>query len=297
LTTGDQHDRPATHEPWTHQEAVINGVRLHYVEQGSGPLVVLLHGFPEFWYSWRHQLPALASAGFRAVALDQRGYNTSEKPRGVSSYRTSSLVQDVAALVQHTGEQRATIAGHDWGGAVAWMTAALRPEVVERLVVINAPHPLAYRRAMRGLRQVLRSWYVLFFQLPWLPELMLRAGNYRAIDRVMRQQPRRPGTFSEEDIAAYKRAIAQPGALSAAVNYYRAAVRHPADMAAVHRIGAPTLLIWGEHDPYLGLELTVGLERWVPDIRVERLPNASHWAQVDAADDVSRLLIDFLQSH
>lgn len=284
-------------ESWQHREAAVNGVRLHYVEQGQGPLVVLLHGFPEFWYSWRHQIPALAEAGFRVIAPDQRGYNTSEKPRGVRSYRIEQLVDDVAALIAHAGESRATVVGHDWGGGVAWAVPMLRPEVIDKLIVLNAPHPRALTREFLRVRQLLRSWYIFFFQLPWLPETMIRLRGYRMLERTMRRDPMRPGAFSDEDIAAYKKALAQPGALTAAINYYRALVRRsPLDMSRmVRQVDVPTLLIWGEHDPYLGLSLTENLEQWVPHIRVERIPNASHWVQVDAADRVSELMIEFLR--
>ncbi len=284
-------------EPWTHHEAVVNGVRLHFVEQGEGPLVVLLHGFPEFWYSWRHQIPALAEAGFRVIAPDQRGYNTSEKPLGVRSYRIEHLVDDVAALIEHAGESRAVVVGHDWGGAVAWALPMLRPEVVEKLVVLNAPHPKALQRGFRRLRQLARSWYVFFFQLPWLPEAAMRFRGYRVLDRGLRREPRQPGAFSDEDIAAYKNALAQPGALTAAINYYRAALRrNPAESArTLRQIDVPALLIWGERDPYLGIELTEDLEQWVPGVRVERIPEASHWVQVDAAERVNELLLEFLR--
>ncbi|MCH8025455.1 MAG: alpha/beta hydrolase [Chloroflexi bacterium] len=286
----------SVNEPWTHRQAVVNGVRLHYVEQGDGPLVVLLHGFPEFWYSWRHQIPALADAGFRVIAPDQRGYNTSEKPPGVRSYRIEALVDDVAALILQTGESRAVVVGHDWGGAVAWMVPMLRPEVVHKLIVLNAPHPRAFQREMRTVGQLLKSWYILFFQLPFLPEIALRLGKYRAIERQLRREPKRPRAFSDEDIAAYKEAIAQPGALTAAINYYRATFRrNPAEaLRMLRQIDSPTLLIWGEDDPYLGIKLTEGLVEWVPDIRVERIANASHWVQVDAAERVNQLMIDFL---
>jgi epoxide hydrolase 4 len=282
--------------PWAHREAIVNGVRLHYVEQGEGPLVVLLHGFPEFWYSWRHQIPALAEAGFRVVAPDQRGYNTSEKPRGVRSYRIEHLVDDVAALIQHAGAERATVVGHDWGGGVAWSVAMLRPEAVDKLIVMNAPHPRALAREFRRFKQLAKSWYVFFFQLPWLPEAGIRFRNYRLIDRVLRNEPRRPGAFNEEDIAAYKVALAQPGALNAGINYYRAAVRrNPLDNSTLRQIDAPTLLIWGEEDPYLDVRLTEGLGQWVPNIRVERIANASHWVQIDAAERVNELMIDLLR--
>src|SRR5262249_33835635 len=152
-------------EPWAHRHALVGGLRLHYVEAGAGPPVLLLHGFPEFWYSWRHQLPALAGAGFRAWAPDLRGYNESEKPAGVRNYRVRLLVEDVAGLIRHTGAGRATVVGHDWGGVIAWRLAMDRPELVERLVILNAPHPGAFLRELRNPAQWLRSAYVLFFQL------------------------------------------------------------------------------------------------------------------------------------
>src|SRR5579884_3024966 len=161
---------------WTHRHASVNGVRLHYVEAGRGPLVVLLHGFPEFWYSWRHQIPALAAAGFRVLAPDLRGYNESDKPPGVAAYGLERVAGDVAALVRHAGERRAAVVGHDWGGGIAWWLAMHRPDVVGRLAVLNAPHPAAFRRELRTPGQLLRSWYVFFFQLPALPEWLFRAG-------------------------------------------------------------------------------------------------------------------------
>ncbi|MSQ11806.1 MAG: alpha/beta hydrolase [Dehalococcoidia bacterium] len=286
-----------TEGSWTHGEVVVNGVRLHYVEAGSGPLVVLLHGFPEFWYSWRRQLPALATAGFRAVAVDMRGYNTSGKPKGVSSYQLSVLVEDVAALVRHFAAQRAHIVGHDWGGVVAWSVAMRHPELVERLVVLNAPHPGAFLREARRPGQLRRSWYVLFFQLPWLPEATFRSGNYRLLRRVLQRQPLRAGAFTEDDINRYVEALAQPGALTAAISYYRATFRQAFQHMrhSATPVTAPTLLIWGERDPYLGIRLTQGLEHWAPNSRVERIPDASHWVQHDAPERVNELLVGFLK--
>ena len=283
--------------PWTHGEAVVNRVRLHYVEAGSGPLVVLLHGFPEFWYSWRHQLPVLAAAGYHAVAPDMRGYNRSEKPPGVRSYRIEALTDDVVALIRHFRAQRATLVGHDWGGVVAWNVPLRAPPLVKRLIVLNAPHPAAFARALRGSTQLLRSWYVFAFQLPVLPELSLSACNFAVLDRLLREDPVRRNAFTEEDIRRYKRALRQPGALTAAINYYRAAVRrNPAELLRdPGRIEQPALLIWGEQDRALGVQLTEGLERWAPNIRVERIPDASHWVQNDAPARVNELILDFLR--
>jgi pimeloyl-ACP methyl ester carboxylesterase len=281
---------------WVHHEARVNGVRLHYVEAGAGPLVILLHGFPDFWYSWRGQIPALAAAGFRVLAPDLRGYNLSGKPAGVRHYRLSHLTRDVAGLIRHAGAQRAVVAGHDWGGGVAWTLAMRRPEMVEKLIVLNAPHPGAFFRELRTWRQRLKSWYILFFQLPLLPELYLRAGNFAALEIVWRRDPVRPNAFTEEDIKKYKQAMDQPGALTAALNYYRAAFRYQARLATreFRPIDVPTLLIWGEKDRYLDIALTRNLEPWVSNLRVERIAEASHWVQMDAPDRVNRLMVDFL---
>lgn len=282
---------------WNHRYAVVKGLRLHYVEAGAGPLVVLLHGFPEFWYSWRQQIPALAAAGFRVIALDLRGYNESDKPAGVHHYRLELLVRDVVGIVRHAGVERAHIVGHDWGGAIAWQVAIEHPEVVDRLAILNAPHPAALERELRGPRQWLRSWYILFFQLPWLPEWLWQRGDQALIERVFRQEPVRPDAFTAEDIAHYKRAFAQPGALTAAINYYRAALRQRRRMTRRLRpIPAPTLLIWGERDRYLGARLAEGLEPWVPNLCVVRLPEASHWVQNDAPERVNDLLVQWTSS-
>ena len=282
---------------WTHAEATANGVRLHYVEAGEGPLIVLLHGFPGFWYSWRYQIPALADAGFHVVAPDLRGYNRSEKPRGVSAYRIQHLVADVAGLVRHLGERRATLVGHDWGGIVAWYMAMVHPELVDRLAILNAPHPAVFARELFRSTQLLRSWYVGAFQVPHLPEALFRAGNYALLERVLRTESVRADAFTDEDISRYKEAVAQPGALTASINYYRAALRYgkPNLPDEAQTIEAPTLVIWGEQDPHLVVGLTEGLEEWVPRVRVSRIPEAGHWVQADAPGRVNELLMEFLR--
>ena len=280
----------------THREAVVNGVRLHYVEAGDGPPVLLLHGFPQFWYCWRHQIPALAAAGFRALAPDLRGYNLSERPPAVGDYRIEKLVDDVAGLIRHAGRERAIIIGHGWGGAVAWAVAMRCPELVKRLVVINAPHPAAFTRELRTAVQLRRSWYIFFFQLPWLPESLVRRGNFAGLEQTFRHDPVRPGTFTEEDIRLYKEALARPGALTAMLNWYRALGRRGLRSRDIRPITAPTLLVWGERDRYLGPRLSEGIEQWVPNLRVERLPDASHWVPEEWPQRVNRLLIEFLQS-
>jgi epoxide hydrolase 4 len=282
--------------PVEHRYAEVGGLRLHYVESGAGPLVVLLHGFPEFWYAWRHQIPALAAAGFHVVAPDMRGYNLSAKPEGVSAYDQDLLATDIAQLIRACRAERASVVGHDWGGAVAWRFAMSYPEMVDRLIILNSPHPVRFARALRTARQLRRSWYMFFFQLPWLPEAYLRSGGFAFLRRTLRDDPMREGAFSDDDIARYVDALARPGALTAAVNYYRAAIRRASSRPRqkLHRIDAPVLVIWGERDHYLGRELAAPDPEWVPRARVQFLPNASHWVQSDQPEQVNTLLLDFL---
>jgi pimeloyl-ACP methyl ester carboxylesterase len=277
------------------------GVRLHCAEAGRAskgrPPVVLLHGFPEFWYGWRHQMPALAAAGRHVLAPDLRGYNLSDKPAHVRDYRVEHLAADVACLIRQVAPngERAHVVGHDWGGVVAWWLAMHHPAAVERLTILNAPHPAAYLRELRRRAQLLRSWYALFFQLPWLPEATIGFNRFAALRDLFRRDPAR-GRFTEQDIQRYVEAFSRPGALTAAVNYYRAAFRGGPNRVArsVRRINVPTLLIWGERDRYLVPELTLGLERWVADLRVERLPRATHWVQHDEPETVNGLLLKFV---
>jgi epoxide hydrolase 4 len=281
-----------------HSYADLTESRLHYVEAGDGPLVVLLHGFPEFWYSWRHQIPALAAAGFRVVAPDTRGCNLSSKPAGVSSYAPRRLAADIRDLIAERGASQAFVAGHDWGAALAWIAAMAYPEVVERLAVLNAPHPRRMVEALRRPgRQIGRSWYMFFFQLPWLPEHAVGAGNWWALRRGL-EHDARAGAFTPPDIDRYREAWSQPGALTATMNYYRASMRRPPAGRAgrLRPVEAPTLVIWGERDRYLGADLAEPGQADVPNLeRVVRLPNASHWVQHDEPDRVSELLIDFFR--
>jgi epoxide hydrolase 4 len=280
-----------------HRWIDVGGLRLHCVEAGTGPLVVLLHGFPEFWYAWRHQIPALADAGYRVVAPDLRGYNTSDKPSRVRDYRPRVLVQDVADLIVALGAGSAAVAGHDWGGGLAWLLAMQHPKRVERLVLLNAPHPVRFLKGLRSPRQLRRSWYILAFQLPWLPERLVAARDFQVLRWILRHQPIRPGAFTAQDIDRYVVAAAQPGALRAAINYYRAAFRaNPLGQShGLRRVDIPTLIIWGDQDRSLGRELAEPDRAWVPDVRVERIAEASHWVQADDPERVNQLIVDFLE--
>lgn len=275
--------------------AQVDSVRLHYVEAGSGPLVLLLHGFPEFWYSWRHQIPVLAQAGYHVVAPDMRGYNLSDKPAGWRSYGAEHLAGDIAGLIRGFGAERAQVVGHDWGAAVTYLTAMQHPEVVERAAILNVPHPQRMLEGLRNPRQMLRSWYMFAFQLPWLPEALAPLGGFALWRRTLRADA--PAAFSERDLDRYVEAWSQPGALQAMLGYYRAALRQSPRRARARmsRIEAPVLVIWGEQDRALGSELAEPDPEWVPNARVERIPDASHWVQMDAPERVNRLLLDFLE--
>jgi len=302
---------------WRHETARVNGIDLHYVivdpdpetvdhPTGAAPLVVLLHGFPEFWYSWRHQLSPFAAAGYRVVAPDMRGYNRSSQPRGIDSYRPSELVADVRDLVGSLKAEQATLVGHDWGGIVAWETAIRDPDLVRQLATLNAPHPGAYRKAVRGSpEQLLRSWYAAAFQVPWVPERLLEAGEYRFLEELPRWSVR-TDAFTDEDLRRYREAMARTGSLSGSLNYYRAFAREllgntlrsvlPGRVDRDGTVDVPTLVIRGQRDPALSEELLDGLDRWVPDLQVERVPEAGHWPHIETPDRVTRRLVEFFEN-
>jgi epoxide hydrolase 4 len=281
----------------------VDGVRLHVTEAGAGPLVVLLHGFPDFSYSWRHQVQALADAGYHAVAPDLRGFNTSERPAGVDSYRLDHVTRDVTGLIRTFGEDpAAAVVGHDWGGAVTWYLGARYPEATERLVVLNCPHLTRMGEGLRSPRQILRSWYMLFFQLPVLPERFLAARDYAPLRAALRAGVVRDDAFTEEDLERHVAAAKTSGGLGGGINYYRsmgrAKIRNgwrmPSDTAGT--VDLPTLVIWGERDFVLRPELADPPAARVPDARVVRVPEAGHWVQLDDPELVNRELLAFLRA-
>jgi pimeloyl-ACP methyl ester carboxylesterase len=276
-----------------HEYAQINGIRMHYAIAGSGPLVLLLHGFPDFWYTWRRQIGPLAER-FTVVAPDQRGYHETDKPGW--GYSVDVLVTDALELARALGHERVMIVGHDWGGAVAWAAAIARPHRVSRLVSLNIPHPAIFAEHLRSNpRQLLRSSYMGFFQLPWLPELALSAGDYAVVERELRRDLR--DRISDAELQAHKDAISTPGTLTGGLNWYRAAARQGTRglyAGTKMRCEVPTLIIHGDRDPYLGQELFAGNERFTSDLRVRAVPGAGHWVHQWAPEVVNAELIGFL---
>lgn len=265
---------------------------------GTGPdVALLLHGFPEARISWRHQLGPLAELGWQAVAPDLRGYGDTTRPAERVAYRIDRLVADVAGLFDALGARRRVLIGHDWGAAIAWAFAIQQARPLDGLVVMNVPHPAVFRRVLRRpSRQWLRSWYILFFQLPRLPELALTAGGARAVERAFTGMARNPDAFPPDVLARYRANASQPGAATAMINYYRANAGSLARAERPAPVRVPTLMIWGEHDTALGLELTEGYDGLVDDFTLVRLPEASHWVQQDAPDKVNSVLADWLRT-
>ncbi len=278
-----------------HQSIATNGIQLHAVTQGEGPLMLMLHGFPEFWYSWRHQIPEFAK-DHKVVAIDLRGYNDSDKPEGLVAYRLSELIQDVRGVIQTLGYQRCILVGHDWGGAIAWTFADAYPAMVERLIVLNLPHPAKFAAGLRTPQQLFRSWYIFFFQLPLLPELALQAFGYQLIASMFQELAIDKTAFSSADLQAYQQAAAKPGALTAMINYYRANILQPELFSRQWDVlQVPTLLIWAEDDVALGKELTDGTDAYVQDLTLRYIPNCSHWVQQEKPQLVNQYMREFLQ--
>ena len=284
-----------------HGFAQVGDVRLHYAEAGEGErLVVLLHGFPECWYSWRHQLKAL-SGRFRVVAPDMRGYNLSDKPGRVEDYRVGRLVDDVTGLIRHLGAREAAVVGHDWGAVVAWAAARHYPDYVSKLAALQVP-PAAVWQKNLSWRQLLRSWYMLFFQLPALPEWWLRRRDFAGLEEMFRKTGR-PGTFSDEDLRVLKSAMREPGALTAAINYYRANLgsflsrRSRAEgFTKQERVRVPTLFIFGERDFAIIPETVEGVADYVNAPYTEvRLAKSNHWVQQEYPAEVNAALVSFLE--
>ncbi len=273
-----------------------NGLSFAYDEAGSGPDIALcLHGFPESRFSWRYQLPMLAEAGWHAVAPDLRGYGDTTRPLGRGNYRMDMLVQDVAALFDAFGARRRLLIAHDWGALIAWSFAIAKTRPLDGLIIMNVPHPAIFQRVLRSsFAQLRKSWYVFFFQLPYLPEAMLGAKGARAIGQAFRGMAVDKSAFPREVLAHYQENASKPGALTAMINYYRANFLTLAAKQMTPPIGVPVLMIWGEEDTALGLELTEGYGPYVNDFTLARLPRVSHWVQQEAPAKVNAHLRNWL---
>ncbi|MDV3000156.1 MAG: Soluble epoxide hydrolase [Chroococcopsis gigantea SAG 12.99] len=281
---------------WQSAFITTNGINLHYITKGRGKLILFLHGFPEFWYSWRHQMKEFGK-DYHVVALDLRGYNKSDKPPAVKDYSMSQLLLDVKGTIEALGYDRCILVGHDWGGAIAWNFAYQYPRLLEKLIILNLPHPALFRKGLTTPAQLLRSWYIFFFQLPYLPELLIEFNKYQLIADAFLGMAIDKSAFTDEDIGAYKESASQPGALTAMVNYYR----NIFDSGVLNgpgidrQLDIPTLMIWGENDSALGKELTYGTEKYVPDITIKYIPDCSHWVQQEQPRLVNQYIREFLQ--
>lgn len=273
-----------------------SNLRIHYVAKGDPqkPLMLCLHGFPEFWYSWRYQLKAF-SDNYRMVAVDMRGYGESDHPTGKEHYKLSYLVNDVKEMIEALGYSSCVLLAHDWGGAIAWNVAHIYPEHVDKLILCNIPHPKCFAKCLQSSKKQFRaSWYVFFFQLPYLPEFVLEMDDFKAFEEAFRKVK----NFTEEDIEAYKYALCQSGC-TAPLNYYRS-VMQSFDLPRGYtrtKIKAPTLVVWGTEDKALLRETLIGTEEYVEDLTIKYVDGASHWVQVDDYENVNKHIRDFLNAH
>ncbi|HEX6241328.1 MAG TPA: alpha/beta hydrolase [Polyangiales bacterium] len=269
------------------------GMCFEVSQHGEGErLALLLHGFPECAYSYRYQIPRLVELGYRVWVPNLRGYGNSDKPRGRRAYALDRLEQDVTALIDASGARSVLLAGHDWGGAIAWSYGSFGPRPLTGLVILNSPHPACFQRHLRSPAQLRRSWYMFLNLLPLLPERLLSANRHAYLLAALRSWPVHKENFGPEELDVYRANATKPGALTAMLNYYRAM---PYDIwlhrrRGVGRVRAPTLIIWGEQDRALGRELLDGTERFVDDLTIRTIPDASHWVQQDAPDKVNALL-------
>jgi epoxide hydrolase 4 len=276
----------------------INGIALHVVFAGpaSGTPLVFLHGFPEFWFAWRRQIDHFVSSGYRVILPDQRGYNPSEKPAGIPSYSIDVLAKDVVGVLDNVAGSKTFVVGHDWGAAVAWYLAARYSDRVQRTAMLSVPHPRVFLKNLTmNPAQLRRSWYMLFFQLPWLPERILRRRDWALLVRVLRDTSP-PGVFSDSDLEQYKESWARKGALTGMLNWYRAALLRPSKFpldSDVSRVKVPALLIWGKNDQFAGETMARESLQYCDDGHLEILENATHWVQHEEPAQLNNLLSQF----
>jgi epoxide hydrolase 4 len=303
---GHKADKKEAKAPmFKHEYADVNGVRLHYVTAGKGKLIMFVHGFPEFWYEWKNQLTEFGQ-NYQAVAPDMRGYNLSSKPSGVDQYQVKYMVEDLRALAEKLGHKKFTLVAHDWGGAIAWAFAIAHPDYLDKLVIINAPHPGVFQRELReNPAQQKASAYMLMFRSEQA-EQTLSANNYALLVQIVLGEGLKNGVFNEADKEAYLGAWSQPGALTGGLNYYRAArVGPPAegDANAANfaaglpslEVKVPTLVIWGEKDTALLTGNLEGLDKYVPNLTIKRIPDGTHWVIHEKPELVGGYIREFIK--
>jgi epoxide hydrolase 4 len=277
----------------THRTIHANGLSFNVAVAGGGDkLALCLHGFPESSFSWRHQMPLLAQLGYQVWAPDLRGYGGTSRPGGIQAYSLDNLRADVAALIEVSAAKQIVLIGHDWGALIAWNYAMFGRLPIDRLIIMNVPHPALAEKGLRTLRQLKKSWYIFFFQLPRIPEWALSRNGYAAIAQAFRGMAVDKSRFPAEVTRVYQEAAAQPGALTAMLNYYRALLRNLSAnrKRGTPQIKVPTLLLWGEVDAALGKELTYGTDRYVSELTLRYLPNVSHWVQQEAPETVNQMM-------
>jgi pimeloyl-ACP methyl ester carboxylesterase len=270
-----------------------NGIKLHVMQAGdknSAP-VLMLHGFPEFWYAWHDYITPLSEAGYRVILPDQRGYNLSDKPEGSAAYRTDILVDDMIGLMDALGHEQVRLVGHDWGAIVAWYLAMWYPERIEQLVIANVPHPKVFKNFLKNSpKQMLKSWYAGMFQIPVLPEMAARANNWQLFANVMREVP----GITEREVRLYQQAWSQPGAMTAMINWYRAMVRHETQAPTDNiRITVPTLMLWGQQDFALSYEMAIPSIKMCDNGYLIPFPDANHFVQHEKSEEVTNILINY----
>jgi pimeloyl-ACP methyl ester carboxylesterase len=284
--------------PQTYVTVRANGLDFEVLTAGEGDrLALCLHGFPEHAFSWRNQIPLLVSLGYRVWAPNQRGYGNTSRPLRIADYEISHLLEDVTALIDASGAKSVTLIAHDWGAAVAWFYAMRPARPIEKLVILNVPHPVLFTKVLKTSRQQqLRSWYMAFFQIPRLPEWMLGRKHAYAIGEIFRRSATDKSRFTPDILAVYRDQASRPGTLTAMLNWYRAAPKGISKQlrAGVPQIEIPTIVIWGEEDSALGKETTYGTDKYVRDVTIHYLPGVSHWVQQDAPERVNELLGSFL---
>ncbi|CAF3273212.1 unnamed protein product [Rotaria socialis] len=273
-----------------------SGVSLHYVSKGSSdqPLMLFVHGFPECWYTWRYQMKYF-SKNYRVVAIDQRGYGLSSKPSEVSNYAADKLARDIADIIEQLGYKSCVLVGHDWGAIISWTCAMLYPKLIDKLIILNVPHPAAFFDAI-SFRQLRRSWYIFFYQIPFIPELLFKSNDFQMLKTIFYTKPMglvNQENVTEDDLEVFNYTFSQKGTPTAAINYYRALVRHTRyDLQK--RIDVPVLIIWGCQDAALGEELADASTNYCSDVRLKKIRNASHWVQQDVPDEVNQYMEAFV---